>query len=157
VARLWSGGSFEAHRDWIFSVAFTGDGRAFVTASGDRTLRVWSSATRSPLLTLRGHEGRVLRVAVSAIERRVISAGEDASVRIWSLDSGRELALLKGHDGIVRDVQLSADESLVASGGDDGTIRLWPLGRLAEPGKSLLDSAERRYRVRVSGMKLDFD
>jgi WD40 repeat protein len=157
VERLWSGGSFEAHPDWIFGVAFTGDGRAFVTASGDRTLRVWSTATRSPLLALRGHEGRVLRVAVAGKERRVVSAGEDASVRIWSLDSGRELALLKGHDGVVRDVQLSADESLVASGGDDGTIRLWPLARLAEPGSSLLDSAERRYRVRVSGMKLDFD
>jgi WD40 repeat protein len=156
VTHLSGSGSFQAHGDWIFSVAFAGDGRTFVTGSGDRTLRVWRTASRAELLTLRGHTGRVLSVAVSTRESRVLSAGEDASVRVWSLDTGRQLASLRGHDGVVRTVQLSADETLAASGGDDGTIRVWPLARLNEPAARLLESAERRYRVRVSGMKLDF-
>ncbi len=53
-----------AHQGWVRSAAFSPDGTRVVTASADKTARVWDAATGKPLGLPLAHQGAV-------IERRV--------------------------------------------------------------------------------------
>ena len=39
-----------AHRDWVFSVAFSPDGKTIVSGSRDETLKVWDAGASLPLV-----------------------------------------------------------------------------------------------------------
>ncbi len=81
-------------------VAVTPDGRRAVSASEDRTLKVWDLETGQELRTLEGHGARVIGVAVTPDGRRVVSASWDNTLKVWDLETGQELAHAGGPRGL---------------------------------------------------------
>ena len=79
----------------------TPDGRRALSASGDKTLRIWDLESGESLRTLEGHTDPVNAVAVTSDGRRALSASEDKTLRIWDLESGESLRTLEGHTGWV--------------------------------------------------------
>jgi WD40 repeat protein len=75
-------------------VAVTPDGRRAVSASDDRTLKVWELETGRELHTLEGHAFPVKAVAVAPDGRRAVSASVDRTLKVWELETGRELHTL---------------------------------------------------------------
>jgi WD40 repeat protein len=73
-------------------VEVTPDGRRAVSASADRTLRLWDLETGQTLRTLEGHTSRVTVVAVMPDGRRAVSRSDDRTLRVWDLESGEEIA-----------------------------------------------------------------
>jgi WD40 repeat protein len=59
-----------------------------VSASLDRTLKVWELETGRELLTLAGHTSRVNAVAVTSDGRRAVSASDDQTLKVWELETG---------------------------------------------------------------------
>jgi WD40 repeat protein len=53
VARGRLIGTFTGHKQPVFSLAFSSDGRTLASASDDSTLKLWNVATRQELLTIR--------------------------------------------------------------------------------------------------------
>jgi WD40 repeat protein len=49
----------------VTSAAFSPDGSRIVTASFDKTVRIWDAATAKEIAVLRGHEGAVWPAAFS--------------------------------------------------------------------------------------------
>ena len=78
-------------------MAVSPDGRRAVSASDDKTLKVWDLETGRELRTLEGHSDGVTGVAVSPDGRRAVSASYDNTLKVWDLESGRELRTLEGH------------------------------------------------------------
>ncbi len=74
-----------------------------VTASADKTARLWDAETGAELALLKGHEGWVRHAAFSPDGRRVVTASWDNTARLWDAETGEELALLKGHRDSARD------------------------------------------------------
>ena len=37
-----------AHSDWVFSVAFSPDGKTIVSGSNDKTIKVWDAGVSAP-------------------------------------------------------------------------------------------------------------
>src|SRR5262245_64483307 len=68
----------KGHAEAVYGIAFTPDGKHVVTASFDKTLKVWDAATGKELKTFggpQGHQGLVLSVAVSPDGQSFASGG----------------------------------------------------------------------------------
>jgi WD40 repeat protein len=101
--------TLEGHSEAVWGVAVSPDGRRAVSASNDKTLKVWDLETGHELRTLEGHSHWVMGVVVSPDGRRAVSASYDETLKVWDLETGRELRTLQGHSGLVNSVALSQD------------------------------------------------
>ncbi|KAH7410673.1 vegetative incompatibility protein HET-E-1 [Cadophora sp. MPI-SDFR-AT-0126] len=115
----------EGHSDVVSSVAFSRDGQRVVSGSGDKTVRLWNTATSALQQTLEGHSARVSSVAFSRDGQRVVSGSWDKTARLWDAATGALQQTLEGHSGGVSSVAFSQDGQRVVSGSNDKTIRLW--------------------------------
>jgi WD40 repeat protein len=113
------------HTDWVFSVAFSPDGRWLASAGQDRTVRLWDVATSQEIRTLKEHADMVTSVAFSPDGKQLASASDDRTVRLWDAVSGQPLHTLEGYTGAVKSVAFSPDGKHLASADSDGTVRVW--------------------------------
>lgn len=117
----------KGHTDSVFSVAITTDGRYAVSASADRTLRVWDLETKECTTTLIGHSGPVDHVAITRDGNWIISGSRDKTVRIWNLESGKLRLVLKGHDDAISGLTIIPNGLLAITSSFDKTMRFWDL------------------------------
>jgi WD40 repeat protein len=135
VRLLWRAGrestalerTLAGHEAWVSAVAVTPDGSRAISASDDRTLKVWDLETGRETLTLAGHEGAVSAVAVTPDGSRAISASNDRTLKVWDLETGRETLALAGHEGAVSAVAVTPDGSRAISASNDRTLKVWDL------------------------------
>ena len=84
--------TLEGHSDSVNGVAVTPDGKRAVSASWDKTLKVWDLETGRALRTLEGHSDSVSGVAVTPDGKRAVSASWDKTLKVWDLETGRAAA-----------------------------------------------------------------
>ncbi len=77
--------------DWLLWAAFSPEGERVVTASRDRTARVWDALTGQPLTPPLPHDRAVSRAAFSPDGHRVLTVSQDNLTRVWDADTGRPL------------------------------------------------------------------
>lgn len=116
--------TLRGHQGFVFSLQFSADGKRLLSASQDRTARVWHVANGTPGTMLLGHDGEV-HEAVFDGDDRAWTASNDGTLRQWSLGDGHEMQRRLGHRGAVYGVRLQQDPGRLASAGNDGTVRLW--------------------------------
>jgi len=113
------------HEDCVASAAFSPDGARIVTASDDRTARIWDTVTAHEIALLRGHKDRMTRAAFSADGARIVTASDDHTARIWDTVTAHEIALLRGHKDWVTSAVFSPDGARILTASDDRTARIW--------------------------------
>ncbi len=72
------------HSADVVSLGFSPDGKRLVTASFDRTLKLWDTTTWQDVFTLRGHTSGVVSLAFSPDGTRIVSGGIDFTARVWN-------------------------------------------------------------------------
>jgi WD40 repeat protein len=82
------GKALRGHDDFVFTAAFSPDGKHVVTASRDTTARVWDVETG---LRLRGHENIVWRATFSPDGARIVAASADKTARFWDVKTDTRL------------------------------------------------------------------
>lgn len=127
----------KGHGAAVSAVKFSPSGQFLGSASGDKTLRIYSASSFSTKTSLVGHTHGVSDLAWSPDSLRLASASDDATVRLYDTSSlqtlhswkpGKEtlsIQTLKGHAGHVFCVDFHPRSSLLASGGFDDTVRIW--------------------------------
>jgi WD40 repeat protein len=116
---------FEGHGDDVWDVSFDPSGDRIVSASEDRTLKLWRRDGEL-LANLVGHGGKVRDVSFSPLGNLIASASEDRTVRLWEPD-GTLVTTLKGHRDYVLAVCFSPDGQTIVSAGYDRAIKIWGL------------------------------
>jgi WD40 repeat protein len=81
------------HSSRVTACAYSPDGRRIVSASEDKTLRVWDAETGEALATLAPHLDRVTACAYSPDGRRIVSAFWK-QLKVWGAETGEVVATL---------------------------------------------------------------
>ena len=94
-----------------------------VTASDDKTARLWDADSGRPLGEAMRHQGLVSSARFSPDGTRVVTASEDKTARLWDAHTGKPLGEALTHQGAVLSAQFSPDGKRVvtASGDQDRT------------------------------------
>jgi len=87
----------KGHSEPAYSCSISVDNRLIVSASGDKTVKVWDADSGIILRTLEGHTNSVISCAISADCRLIVSGSYDKSVRIWNAKTGQCINTLKHH------------------------------------------------------------
>jgi WD40 repeat protein len=116
----------------VQAVAIAPDGKRAISASYDKTLKIWDTDTGIELRTLTGHTGYVHAAAIAPDGLTAISASEDNTLKIWDTETGRELQTLTGHTNSVRGVAIAPDGKRAISASDDNTLKIWDLASGSE-------------------------
>ena len=112
------------HQGEVWGAAFSPDGTRVVTASHDKTARVWDVATGTPVTEPLVHQAEVETAAFSPDGTRVVTASADHTARIWNAATGKPLVRLE-HHGPVSRAAFSSDGTRVVTTSSDETARVW--------------------------------
>jgi guanine nucleotide-binding protein subunit beta-2-like 1 protein len=109
------------HTKDVMSVAFSADNRQIVSASRDKTIKLWNTLAECKF-TIKddGHTDWVscVRFSPSVNNAIIVSAGWDRCVKVWGLSNCKIKTNHWGHNGYINSVTVSPDGSLCASGGE---------------------------------------
>jgi WD40 repeat protein/serine/threonine protein kinase len=110
----------------VDAVAFSADGKRFVTGGWNGTASVWNVADGSKI-DLPQEGLYVQAVAFSPIANQVaIGCDDDATMlRIWDLDTQQPLRTLVGHTDAVTSISYSKDGQRLLTTSFDNTARIW--------------------------------
>jgi WD40 repeat protein len=113
------------HEDRVNTAVFSVDGSRVVTASLDKTARVWDAATGKVLVVLRGHTSSVESAGFSPDGTRIVTASFDGTARVWDAVTGKEIIILRGHEDGLASAAFSPDGKRIVTASDDKTARIW--------------------------------
>ncbi|MBI3538082.1 MAG: PD40 domain-containing protein, partial [Chloroflexi bacterium] len=115
----------DKHTAEVWGANFSPDGKTIVTASRDKTARVWDVATGNSVLTL-NHPAEVYNAAYSPDGKKIVTAGADGIARIFDAsDATRAPILLRGHSGALWVAGFSPDGKQIVTASSDKTARVF--------------------------------
>jgi len=119
------------HSHFVSDVVVSSCGQFAVSASWDKTLRLWDLERGVTTTRFVGHTHDVLSVAFSADNRQIISASRDKTIKLWNTlgeskwtQGGKDC-----HSEWVSTVRFSPTTSnpVIVSGGWDKVVKVWHL------------------------------
>ena len=123
-----------AHDDSVLGVSFSPDGHKILSASRDRTARLWDRGSGKLLGEFQqGHHYLATTAVFFPDGARFLTAAVDNTARIWDVSTGMQVQTLDG-TGVSAAAAISRDGKRIATGSERRTAFLWDArgNRLAE-------------------------
>ena len=151
----------------MLGVALSPDGNFLLTASRDKTVKVWDLVAKESVLTYADHQQPVYGVVVkqnSPTAAVGYSGGDDKSVRSWNFTiavtkdkegkeirqpEGKQRSAMGGHSGAVLKVALHPSKPILVSCSADKSVRIWNADNGAAA-KTLAGNTDDVFAVAIS-------
>ncbi|MCZ8244394.1 MAG: DnaJ domain-containing protein [Microcystis sp. LE19-131.1A] len=117
----------DSHDGVILQLAFAANEKFIVSASNDKTLRIWGYYTGELKRTLIGHEDAVNTCAISPDSQIIASGSDDKTIKLWRFDHSYAYQTFIGDRAAVNSLAFSNDGQYLISGGSDKTIKIWDI------------------------------
>jgi len=120
----------EGHSGFVQDAALTNNAEYALSASWDRSLRLWNLKTGQCFNKFLGHSKDVLTCAFSPDNRHILSGGRDSKLKIWNVKGECVYTLDRdSHADWVSCVRFSpqVQNPLIVSGGWDNVVKVWSL------------------------------
>ncbi|KAJ5440761.1 G-protein comlpex beta subunit CpcB [Penicillium cf. griseofulvum] len=122
--------SLEGHSHIVSDCVISSDGAYALSASWDKSLRLWELSTGNTTRTFVGHTNDVLSVSFSADNRQIVSGSRDRSIKLWNTLGDCKFTITdKGHTEWVSCVRFSPNPQnpVIVSAGWDKLVKVWEL------------------------------
>jgi WD40 repeat protein len=127
------------HKGVINDIVVSADGRYLVSASDDKTIRVWDIKRKKEVRKVlgwigSGSSGKIYAMALSPDDRWLAVGGflghpqnleEVGAIRIYDFTTGKLRYLLKSHTDTIFDLAFSPNGNQLVSGSGDTTVKVW--------------------------------
>jgi len=124
--------TFSGHTASITACVYSPDGKRILSASNDKTLKLWDVETGEEISTFKGHTIGMVACAFSPDGKRIVSAEDgihlkrgSVPMKIWDTESGKEVFTLNGHSDRVGACAFSLDGRNIQSASWDSSLKLW--------------------------------
>lgn len=118
---------FKAHTATVRSVSFSHDGQRLVTASDDKSVKVWSVHRQRFVYSLNQHTNWVRCARFSPDGRLIASCGDDRTVRLWDTSTKQCINCFTEYGGSATFVDFNTSGTCIASSGADNTLKIWDI------------------------------
>ncbi len=116
---------FSGHKEFVSRVKLSKDLNSFMSASYDKSIRLWKIDTKSSLI-INGHENRIHDADLSDDCRQIVSCSHDQTIRIWNVSSF-QIKQSSGHQDLVKDIKFSPDGRFFSSASSDTLVKAWDI------------------------------
>lgn len=90
--------TIKAHDKSINAVCIAPNDKLVASCSMDKTIKLWSLPTLSPVMTLSGHKKGVWDISFSTLSSILLSCSGDQTLRVWNVKDGSTLYTIEGFD-----------------------------------------------------------
>jgi WD40 repeat protein len=117
------------HMNYIGCVRFSSDGNYIISASRDKTVKIWNASDGSIVRTLTGHTREVKYIDVSDDMAQIVSGAIDSTIRVWDFNTGSLLhTFSKPNSGKVYCVDFKPGTTrFITAGTSNGDVQVWDM------------------------------
>ncbi|WP_298906029.1 serine/threonine-protein kinase [uncultured Nostoc sp.] len=119
------GSWYSGHSGWINSIAISPDGQTLVSASNDKTIKVWNLKNGEEIFTITPDTDTVKSLVISPDGYSLVSGNINGVIQVWNITTGKEIHTFAGHGYEVFALIISPDGQTLFSGSSD--IKVWNL------------------------------
>ncbi len=130
--------TLRGHSSWVKSVVFTPDGKKAISASSDKSLRLWDLSSGKTIFRFGRrffceNNDRINSVAISPDGKMALSGAANGVLLLWDTESGSLIKRINrgfwspAHLQSINSVAISSDGRTALSGSSDTTIAHWDI------------------------------
>ena len=124
------------HEHSVSHVEFALGGDNIISASRDKSIRVWEVATGFCKKTIEGHDEWIRRVVIDSEENLMASCGNDQLIKIWNFKNFELINCLTGHEHVIECIIfIKNDETKKTITESDYNKKFLPKGTFIEESK----------------------
>ncbi|QYT02124.1 hypothetical protein H0G86_009131 [Trichoderma simmonsii] len=115
----------DGHQAPITDIKLSRNESRIVSASRDKTIRIWDVSSGACIMTYSGHDQPVAFVSYLSDEKYILSTEFNGISKIWDTSLEALTTPYESHDGAILEVIYSPNKRNIITTSGDRTLRLW--------------------------------